>query len=159
MSPRRWRSGFLSLTGALFLGMSIPATPCPASPGGPTTYTIGGTDVRIYNLVGTLAVVRGGGPAVVAEVTLKGKDAAQLKVETGPIDGRQTLRVIYPGNRIVLPGFGDQSTSTFRVEPEGTFHDEQHGGRRVVISGQGPGVEAGADIRLLVPPGKKVGIY
>ena len=159
MSLRPWRSGFLSLAGAFFVGLSVSAPPCPASPDEAARYTIGGADLRIYNLVGSLQVVHGTGAAVVAEVTMKGKDAAQLKVETGPLDGRQTLRVLYPGNRVVVPELGENTTSTFRVEPEGTFHDEQHGGRRVVLSGKGPGVEASADIRLLVPSGKKVGVY
>jgi DUF4097 and DUF4098 domain-containing protein YvlB len=51
------------------------------------------------------------------------------------------------------------SSSTLRVNEDGTFRDDKHGGRKVVISGRGPGMEAGADIRLLVPPGKKVDVY
>jgi DUF4097 and DUF4098 domain-containing protein YvlB len=104
-------------------------------------------------------VVRGDGASVVAEVTLHGKDAVKLQVVEGPIGGRQTLRVIYPGDKIVNPEFGDHTTSTFRINDDGTWNDDKHRGRRVTISGRGPGIEAGADVRLFVPAGKKVSVY
>jgi lia operon protein LiaG len=148
----------LALAGALALGLLSLNRPSEGSLNEPTRHTISGAEVAIYNLLGTLEVVRGDGPSVVAEVTFHGKDAVRLKVENGPIEGRQTLRVIYPGDRIVAPEFGDHTTSTFRVNEDGTFRHEKRGGRRVVISGRGPGIEAGADMRLLVPPGKKVSV-
>jgi len=159
MSARKKPLPFLAFAGALAVGLLTLDRPCPASPYEATRYTIGGADVAVYNLLGSLEVVRGEGASVVAEFTLHGKDAARLKIENGPIDGRQTLRVIYPGDRIVEPEFGDHTTSTFRINDDGTFRDDKRGGRRVLISGRGPGIEAGADVRLLVPPGKKVSVY
>ena len=159
MSVRKKPRSSLVLAGILAVGLFGPARPAAASPYEPTRHTISGADVAIYNLLGNLEVVRGDGASVVAEVTLHGKDAVKLEVVTASIDGRQTLRVIYPGDRIVNPEFGDHTTSTFRVNDDGTFHNDNHGGRRVTISGRGPGIEAGADIRLLVPPGKKVSVH
>jgi len=60
---------------------------------------------------------------------------------------------------VVEPEFGDHTTSTFRINDDGTFGGDKHRGRKVTISGRGPGIEAGADIRLLVPAGKKVDVY
>ena len=159
MSVREKPLPFLVLAGVLAQALLGLASPSKGSPYEPSRYTITGADVGIYNLLGNLEVVRGEGASVVAEVTLHGKDAVRLQVANGPIDGRQTLRVIYPGDRIVNPEFGDHTTSTFRVNEDGTFHNDNHGGRRVTISGRGPGIEAGADIRLLVPPGKKVRVH
>ena len=159
MSVRKKSLPSLVLAGVLALGLLGIGRSSEGSPNEPTRHTISGADVAIYNLLGNLEVVRGDGASVVAEVTLHGKDAVRLKVENGPIDGRQTLRVIYPGDRIVEPEFGNHTTSTFRVNDDGTFNDDKHRGRRVLISGRGPGIEAGADIRLVVPPGKKVSVY
>ncbi len=149
----------LALAGVLTLGLLSLGRPSDASPYETTRHTIAGEEVAIYNLLGSLEIVRGEGPSVVAEVTLHGKDAERLQVLNGPIDGRQTLRVIYPGDRIVEPEFGDHTTSTFHINKDGAFNDDDRHGRRVVITGHGPGIEAGADMRLLVPPGKKVSVY
>ena len=159
MSVRKKPLPSLVLAGALVLGLLGLARSSPASPYEPTRHTITGAEVAIYNLLGNLEVVRGDGASVVAEVTLHGKDAVKLQVENGLIDGRQTPRVIYPGDRIVNPEFGDHTTSTFRINDDGTFNDDKHRGRRVIVSGRGPGIEAGADIRLVVPAGKKVSVY
>jgi len=128
--------------------------------------TLPGSDVAIYNLVGTLEVARGEGSSVVAEVRTSGPDAAKLKVVNGVVRGRQSLRVIYPGDRIVAPEMGPNSNSTFRVRDDGTFGDDKDGkdddwgeGRKIRISGSGDGIEARADIRVLVPTGKKVTIH
>src|ERR1700752_3318455 len=119
----------LALAGVLALGLVGLDRPSEGSPYEPTRHTITGTDVWIYNLLGTLEVVRGEGAAVVAEVTLHGKDAENLRVENGPGDGRQALRVIYPGDRIVEPEFGHHTTSTLRVNDDGTFDDDKRRGR------------------------------
>ncbi len=140
---------------ALLLALSSAAS---ASPYETTRHTLRGGDVAIYNLVGSLEVVRGEGSSVVGEVTLGGKDAARLQVVEGVIGGRSTLRILYPGDRIVVPEFGNHTTSTLRVNEDGTFPQEKRGGRKVTISGRGPGIEARADVRLFVPAGKKVAV-
>ena len=130
----------------------------PALAAETTRHTIAGDRVSIYNLVGSVEIVHGTGPSVVAEVTLQGPDASRLKIAEGVIDGRSTLRVIYPGNRVVVPEFGEHSTSTIHVQEDGTFRDSNKGGRKMVLSGSGPGVEASADIRISVPSGKRLDV-
>jgi hypothetical protein len=151
---------FLSLFAAAILAacLAIPSFGAEASSGS-VRHTIAGAHVAIYNLVGTLEVVRGDGPSVVAEVTTKGEDAGQLKVASGAIDGVQTFRIIYPGDRILVREFGDHTTSTFRVREDGTFGGKDRTGRKVVLTGHGSGIEAAADVRIRIPAGKKVDIY
>lgn len=159
MSTRRRLFLSLLMAAILALGLMLTAAHGHASPYEPVRYTITGNDVAIYNLVGTLEVVRGDGASVVAEVTMKGKDAARLDVKTGVIDGKQTLRVMYPSDRILVPEFGENSTSTFRVRDDGTFGGKDHSGHKVTLSGKGDGLEAGADIRVMIPAGKKVALF
>ena len=151
-APRPAAAGLLALA-------AIAVLAAPSRAAEPTRHTIEGNHVAIYNLVGSVEIVRGTGASVVAEVTLKGPDAARLKIADGPIDDKGTLRVIYPGNRIVVPEFGDHTTSTVRVRDDGTFHDsDKGGGRKVVLTGSGDGIEASADIRISVPPGKRLDV-
>jgi lia operon protein LiaG len=125
----------------------------------PERHTIPGNEVVIYNLVGSLEIVPGTGSSVVAEVTLQGPDGSRLRIAKGTIRGKETLRVIYPGDRIRVPEFEHRTTTTIRVREDGTFSDENSGrgsgGRKVVLSGK-EGIEASADIRILVPKGKKL---
>ena len=123
----------------------------------PVRHTIPGDEVRIYNLVGNVEIVPGTGASVVAEVDLKGPDAGRLRVEKGRIRDRETLRVIYPGDRIRVPEYGNRTTTTLRVRDDGTFSDEGRNGRKVTLSGK-DGIEASADIRILVPKGRKVAV-
>lgn len=119
-------------------------------------YTLTGHDVAIYNLAGAMRIEAGTGSAVVVEVTRGGSDGSKLAVETGPISGRETLRIIYPSDRIVYPALGRHSQSQLRVRDDGTF--EGHGGRDVRISGDGSGLEAFADLRVLVPSGQRIAV-
>src|SRR5574341_1275246 len=90
-----------------------------------TRHVVTGDNIAIYNLVGTLRLEGGGrGGDVIVEVTRGGGDGGQLRVETGPIRGRETLRVIYPEGDIV---YGDENgfwgTTEIRVREDGTFGD------------------------------------
>lgn len=125
-----------------------------------------GPDVAIYNLAGRVSVERGAGAEVVVEVTRGGGDAGRLTIEAGPIRGRETLRVIYPDDHITYggrPGFG--SSSTLRVRDDGTFGDGEggrgpwRGGREVRVTTRSGGLEAHADLRILVPAGQKIAVY
>jgi hypothetical protein len=118
-------------------------------------YELAGDRAAVYNLAGEIVVERGSGAAVVVEVTPTGTDAARLRVEQGRLNGRETLRVVYPGDRIVYRGSGGGS-SDLRVQDDGTFGD---GGRRVRIARSGDGIEAAADLRIRVPDGKRVEVY
>ncbi|MEQ1857200.1 MAG: DUF4097 family beta strand repeat-containing protein [Longimicrobiales bacterium] len=125
-------------------------------------HRVTGADVAIYNLAGRVRVVGGSSNDVVVRVTRGGDDASELTVQTGLIDGRATLRIIYPGDEIVYPAIGRGSRSSFSVERDGTFGDG--GGRgdrggRVDIRGAGPGLEAWADLVVEVPDGGQAAVY
>jgi len=129
----------------------------------PSRYSVSGDSVAIYNLVGDMRVEGGTGTAVTVEVTRVGPDASQLRIETGPIRGRETLRVIYPDDDIISPGHGGWWNTELRVRDDGTFNDGGRGfgrvGRQVRIRSRGNGVEAAADLRIMVPRGQKIAVY
>ena len=130
----------------------------------PERFTVPGDDVAVYNLVGQLKVEGGTGTAVVVEVTRHGADAARLKIGTGEIRGRQTLRVIYDADEITYALMERGSNTTEHVRDDGTFDDNHRGhwlsrGREVRISGSRGGLDAYADLRVVVPAGKTVAVY
>ena len=84
-------------------------------------YSIHGDEVAIYNLAGTVTVEPGPGPGVTAQVTRGGTDAAKLKVLKSETEGRQSLRIVYPADRIQYPAMADGSTQ-LRVKGDGTFN-------------------------------------
>ncbi len=126
-------------------------------------YNVRGSEVSIYNLAGQVSVVPHTGTDVVVELIRGGPDAERLTIESGSRGERQTLRVIYPGSRIVYRKLGTGSSTNLRVRRDGTFGDggaELMGlGNRVTIAGGGRGTEAFADLRILVPAGKSVNVY
>ena len=124
--------------------------------------SISGDRVAIYNLAGKLRVESGSGSDVVVEITRGGRDADQLRVEQGSIRGQQTLRVIYPTDRVVYSERGRGDHTTISVRDDGTWGDKQSGEfsdrerNRIQISGSGSGLEAYADLRVLVPRGQRI---
>jgi lia operon protein LiaG len=134
----------------------------PAGAQEQTRYTLSGSSVAVYNLVGSLRAVAGSGREVVVTVERRGPAAAQLRVETGAIRGRETLRVVYPGDRILYRGRGDGSFNTqVNVDDDGTFYDDGRGddGRRVRISSRSGGLEAHADLTVAVPAGQRIALH
>ena len=130
-------------------------------------FTLSSDEVVVYNLVGAVTVEPGSG-SVVVQVTRGGPDAARLTVQQDEMDGRQTLRVRYPEDRVVYGGLDRGSSTELRVREDGTFGDgDDHGdgrgwrndGRRVRISGAGEGLEAHADLTVRLPAGKEAAIY
>jgi lia operon protein LiaG len=125
-------------------------------------YTVDGDEVVIYNLAGSLTVEPGTG-AVSVEVVRGGADAAKLRVERGEVDGRETLRVVYPAESIVYTGIERGSSTTLRVREDGTFGDgdsrDHHDGRKVRVSGQGEGLRAHADLKVRMPAGQRMSLY
>jgi DUF4097 and DUF4098 domain-containing protein YvlB len=96
-------------------------------------------------------------------VTRGGAEAARIKVMRSEIDGRQTLRFVYPADKIRYSKLSSGSSTQLRVREDGTFSNndaEEHRneGRRVTIAGSG-GLDAYADLRVTVPMGKQVAIY
>ena len=130
-------------------------------------FPLSGDAVAVYNLAGIMRVEAGSGADVIVELTRGGRDAAKLKVETGPLGSRTALRVIYPDDDIYYAAEGGYgNNSTLEVRDDGTFGDDgdhhRHswgGGRRVRISSRGDGLDAHADLRVLVPVGKRVAVH
>jgi hypothetical protein len=156
--PGRWLTPMIALF-ALAAGASA------AWAQGPDRYAITGDDVALYNLAGAVRIEGGSGSAVVVELRRGGRDAEQLRVETGRIEGRQTLRVLYPGDWILYAGLGRMGGShTLQVRDDGTFYGkERRSGRKVTIGGSGigrvRGLEAYADMTIRVPKGQRLAVY
>jgi lia operon protein LiaG len=131
------------------------------SPAAAARYELTGNEVSVHNLIGEVRIVAGSGSSVEVDVTLSGPDAGELRVETGAIDGRQTLRVVYPGDDFVYEPMGRGSSTQLRVRDDGTFgngHDRDKGTRRVRIHGRGNGLEAHADLVISVPGGRNLNV-
>jgi lia operon protein LiaG len=146
----------------IILGAVLTVAASPSAGQAGQRYSVPGDDIAVYNLAGTIQVEAGSGATVVVEVVRGGSDAAKLDVATGPIGGRQTLRVIYPDDDIVYPQLGWHSRTSLDVRDDGTFngsHRDFSRGHRVRISSDGSGTEAYADLRVAVPAGKRVAIY
>jgi hypothetical protein len=144
------------LAGACLLLLAA-AGPAAAKQGrgiAPGHHVLEGNDVAVYNIAGELRVVQGTGRSVEVEITPGGKDGGRLTVEETIEKGIPTLRVIYPEDKIVYReyGFGP---------PNGMSSHSYfgYGGRRIHVSGRGPGLEAHADIRVSVPRGNKVRLH
>ena len=133
-------------------------------------YTIDDDAVAIYNLVGAVRIEPGEG-GVAVQLTRAGADAARLRVAQGEIDGRATLRVLYPEDRINAGRGNPGSSTTLRVREDGIFgdvdDDHEHGrhrrdgwgeGRKVTIA-SGKGLDARADLAVRVPRGHRVSVY
>lgn len=160
------------MVGRALLVLSFVALPAAAQS---NRQALKGDSVAIYNLVGELRVEAGSGSDVVVEINRGGADAAQLAVQTGPIRGRETLRIVYPTDLIILPSWGRGWNTTLRVREDGTFGDgggwgwdgggrrgRDREGREVRITGRNrsrDGLEAFADLRVTVPAGKGVALY
>jgi lia operon protein LiaG len=100
------------------------------------------------------------------QVTLGGADAAKLKVMRGERDGVETLRFIYPENRIQYGKMTDGSSTQLRVRDDGTFggdHEDHERrkpeGKQVTIAARGGGLDAYADLRIAVPQGRRLAVY
>jgi lia operon protein LiaG len=127
-------------------------------------FNLSGDSIAVYNLVGQVTVEPGQG-AVEVQVTRGGSGASRLRVAQGEIDDRETLRVLYPEDHVVYRGLDHGSSTQLRIRDDGTFGDGDHDwrgsdwGRRVRISGSGAGLEAHADLRVQLPPGRQLEIY
>jgi hypothetical protein len=143
-------------------GLLLRPTASPAQQG--ERYTLDGDEVAIYNLAGSLTVEPGTG-AVSVEMVRGGADAAKLRVERGELNGRETLRVVYPAGSIVYSGIAPGSSTTLRVREDGTFGDgdgdsrEHQRGRKVRVSGQGEGLRAHTDLKVRMPAGQRLSLY
>ncbi len=170
--PRVHRVGATPLIGTAVTYMVALATLAGgASAQTPERYTLRGERVAIYNLVGSIRLegASAAGGTITVEVTKRGNDGARLKVETGEIRGKETLRVIYPERRI---SFGNNQSAFTRwfdrteieVREDGTFGDSNTGGRWsdrdiYTIAARGGGFEGYADVVVRVPAGREIDIH
>ena len=142
---------------AAVLALAVPSL------GGAQTeqFELRGEHVAIYNLVGEVSVEAGSGSAVTVEITRGGEDAGRLSVVTGELRGRETLRVLYPSDRIVYQRNGRNYNTQMRVRDDGTFNGDwdDDDRNRVTISSAGSGLEAHADMRIRVPDGQRISVY
>jgi len=125
-------------------------------------FTVEGDRVAVYNLAGQVRVEAGSGSDVVVEVTRGGSDAGDLSIRRGEQGGFRTLAVVYPDRDVIYPGIGRGSSTQIDVRSDGTFHGDRgifgSGGRRT-IRGSGSGTNAWADLRVLVPAGRRIAIH
>ena len=117
----------------------------------------------IYNIAGSIHVVRGTGKDITIDVARAGRDADKLSIATGLVGDRQTLRVLFPSDRIVFPWAKDRGSdwrNEMYINEDGTWSDNHHWrGRRVTIVPSGAGLEARADLTVHMPPGARLAIY
>lgn len=136
-------------------------------------------DVAIFNVAGSVTIEPGTANGVVVEITRGGADAERLRIDSGELRGWQTLRVIYPDDRVVYPRLSGNSRTSFGIAEDGTFGRRWGGGDdrdptllsllrlvlgehdddRITVSGGGRGMEAYADMRVLVPAGRTVAVH
>ena len=119
-------------------------------------FSIDGTDVAVYNLAGSVRIEPGTGANVVIEVRRTGRDAERLRLERRDVDGRAALVVRYPDDDIVYRGGQWSGRTTMRVRDDGSFFGDGSRGERVTLRSSGRGLEAHADLRILVPAGRNV---
>lgn len=139
------------------LALSLPASARAQT----ERHALPGDQVAIYNLAGRLRADGGGSGDVTVEVTRGGRDAARLQVHQGTRGGRHVLSLVYPSDRIVYPELGRWSNTNLRVNDDGTFDDngDDDRGSRVEIRGSGSGLEAYADLHVIIPRGKSVALH
>jgi len=119
----------------------------------PGRHVLEGSEVTIHNLAGEMRIVEGTGNSVVVEIQTGGTDGDRLTVERRTdTKGRPVLWVVYPENRIVYDkyGFGPPSRHS------NSRSSLDYNGHRVTVTSRGTGLDAHADIRILVPRGKTV---
>lgn len=125
-------------------------------------FNVAGGDVAVYNIAGEVRVVPSSAGEVSVELYRGGRDGAELRVEVGPVGGRQALRVIYPARRVVYGDLGRGSRTSVRVRSDGTWGGGgglPWGGDRIDVAGSGSGLEAWADMVIAVPRGQRLDVY
>ena len=121
--PHAHRVGATQVTGmAIACIVALATTAAGASAQTAERYTLRGERVAIYNLVGSIRLegAAEAGGATIVEVTKRGNDGSKLKVETGALRGKESLRVIYPERRITF-GTGRSGFGRCSIEQKSTY--------------------------------------
>lgn len=127
--------------------------------------TLTGDAAAVYNIAGIVRAEAAAGGDIVVEVTRRGADGARLTIATGRIGNSETVRVLYPSDRIVYRDEDDDGRyrTTLRVNEDGTFyegdHDDHGRGRRVTVASHGSGLDASADIVIKVPRNRRLAVF
>ena len=145
-----------------FLSLLLFQPPAPAEATASGHFSMSGSQVHIYNLVGKVEVVPGPGSSVTVDLASGGGDAAQLGTRTWNAGGTFFV-VTYPSDHLKVPSMGFGSNTSFGIASDGTFGDHPKRGswtgRQVHISGGGKGLEAWCDMKVFVPKGQKVSVH
>jgi hypothetical protein len=122
---------------------------------------LSGERVAVYNLAGRVRVQAATGAQVTVDITRGGRDASKLKLETGEVRGWNSLRVVYPSDRIVYPEWQSRGRTQIHVNSDGTFDDDSdwRDRDRVEIRNSGDGLEAHADLTIGVPKGQRIYVH
>ena len=123
--------------------------------------TLAGREVLVFNVVGTVTVEAGAVSEVTVEVTRRGMDASRLSVEVGTERGLPALRVVFPDEDIVYPELGRRSNHEYSTGRDGRWgwgSGSWGSRRRIRVKGDGRGVEAWADLRVIIPAGRRVDV-
>jgi hypothetical protein len=155
------RPGFSLARVVVLAALSVAATGEPRAQGR-ERFTLTGDQVEVFDLAGEIRVEPGTGSAVVVEVVRAGKDAASLQVRTLTHHGNSALAVAFPGSHVVYPALRNRGSTSEWIDDDGVFGDDRHwggAGREVRVTGSGSGIEAHADLRVLVPAGKKILVH
>src|SRR4051812_12509154 len=139
--PSRVRSlitTVLVALGLLFFALAADSIVTASATASPENHRVSltGTDIAVYNLAGRARLTAGNGNSVQVIVNALGRDAEDLKLQQGPIGGRTTLRIVYPGDRVIYPDMGRGSNTSIRVRDDGTFGGGRNHGDWMGSGGQ-----------------------
>ena len=132
--------------------------------------------VAIYNIAGEVRVESGTGSNVIVEMTRGGDDSGRLNIDRRNQAGWDLFVVRYPESSVVYRKLGRFSRSEFSVADNGLFGlgnlepgqgtdrvtakaGADHDGNRIRVRGSGNGLEAHANLRVIVPAGKAVALH
>lgn len=123
----------------------------------PERFTLRASAIEIHQVVGRVTVVQGSGSEVLVDVTRRGRDAGQVRVER---DGDGGLRIGPRDDDLVYPELRGGRVMG-RVGRDGRVGggDGWFGGRSVTIRREGSGTEAWSDVVVRVPRGQRVAVH
>src|SRR5678816_2446854 len=147
MTRRRILGAALAVA-AFTLTLGVPGPAHAKTTAEPGRHVLDGQEVFVHNLAGEMRIEEGSGSSVVVEITTGGRDGDRLTVDVRrDMKGNRVLHVVYPETKVVYREGGSGSNSQSQL---------QYNGRRYRVSSRGDGLDARADIRVLVPRGKIV---